>query len=68
VGRSNVLAGRQQVLDPAWDESAEGNLEGACIEVHVVVATARWMQIDGISTPDGVSAATQQVAQHILLC
>src|SRR4051794_25837123 len=46
VGRAQVLAGRQQVLDPARDQGTEWDEERERADVDVVVAAGAGVQVD----------------------
>ena len=49
VGRAQVLAGRQQVLDPARDQGAERDLKRQRADVDVIVAAGAGVQVDPIA-------------------
>ena len=49
VGRPQVLARRQEVLDPARDQGTERDLERQRADVDVVIAAGAGMQVDPIA-------------------
>ena len=49
VGRPQVLAGRQEVLDPPRDQGTERDLERQRADVDVVVAAGAGVQVDPVA-------------------
>ena len=64
VGDAQVLAGRQQVLDPPGDQGAERDLERQRADVDVVVAAGARVQVDPVAADaDGVG---ERLGRHVV--